>query len=304
MEGFSNKAIQKLGKRLRDGGPTSEDLSKLSMLRRYKFPHLLTVADSISSALVESNIDHVAAGRLKRNKSIIRKLSRPNNRGMDLSRMADLIGLRIIVSDVKTQDKVVDRVAECLPVEKVIDNRKASDPYHRLHLICSTDGGPVEVQVRTLLQHIWANESETFGERVKEGVMSDEIRNYLEELSVAVRTLEWHGMEICNLRLTSELGKARRSLEQKVQTMTSHFEIATRSDSRDYGSRTFIFVHDVDLNQIVSIDEFSRRENNEALDEYDRLTGMLDQNRYDVLTINSAAGGGVRVTHPRLYSVV
>jgi hypothetical protein len=49
---------------------------------------------------------------------------------------------------------------------------------------------PYEVQLRTYQQHLWASTSESFGEKVKEGGGTEEIRDYLDELSTRISSME------------------------------------------------------------------------------------------------------------------
>ena len=106
MPNLSGNALKRLGKRLRDGERESEDIEMLEQYRRSFDRLLLKTAFAVDASLRESGIAYFMAGRSKRTKSILRKLERPQNRGMDLSRMCDIVGLRVITQDIETQDTV------------------------------------------------------------------------------------------------------------------------------------------------------------------------------------------------------
>lgn len=276
----------------------------LSQIRRDRFPDLMATASEVTAELANSRVRFVMAGRLKRDKSIVRKLSRDANKGMDLSRMADLVGLRIITHDLKEQEKVLEAIIKKLDVDRVIDNRNGMDAYHRLHVICKTENGPLEVQIRTLLQHLWANESETFGEQAKEGKMALDVQHYLDEFSEIVKLIEWSGEPLKEQLFRSELGMKRRALNSRYEELERFFDDVTVTANQSFDIKTFVFVHDTKMNRLNSKEQYFANENEEALNEYDRLTRVLDAVRYDVLTLNCASQKGVRVTHPRLYSVI
>ena len=249
-------------------------------------------------------MDHVIAGRSKRTKSIVRKLSRLENIGMDLSRMADLIGLRIIVGNRPDQDMVVGLTGKVFPNSKIIDDRDGGDHYHRLHVICAAPSGPLEIQVRTLLQHLWANESETFGENVKGGAATGEIKEYLEELSTLVRDIEQGDLNLEDVSLTSRLGKERAPLSFGYRKICDAFEAVGMSGVSTPATNTFLYVHDTETNEITRKDEYAPSEREEALREYERLSRELRPDRYDVFILNCAQSDGVKVTHSRIYSVL
>src|SRR5690606_29947163 len=121
-------------------------------------------------------------------KSIIRKLVRSPN--MDLGRMTDIVGLRIVVDDLEAQRRVERDLPQVLEVERWADYRGEEHLYRALHAHGRIDGRRFEVQVRTLAQQVWADESESFGEQAKEGRTSPAQDAYLRELSAALCLIE------------------------------------------------------------------------------------------------------------------
>ncbi len=83
-----------------------------------------------------------------------------------------------IVSDCDRQEQ--DRLAEGLmhlftkygnPPPKLVDRRRhPSHGYRAVHIIVYINGAPVEIQLRTKLQHEWADLFEKLADRVGRGI--------------------------------------------------------------------------------------------------------------------------------------
>ena len=123
----------------------------------------------LNQYLIKNDNNFILSGRLKRNKSIIRKLIREPN--MDLSRMSDIAGLRIIVKDIESQLQLSSVVESSMDTEKINNYVDTKNNYRAIHILGKYDNKPIEIQVRTLLQQLWAVESESYGEKVKENTM-------------------------------------------------------------------------------------------------------------------------------------
>jgi len=90
--------------------------------------------------------------------SIIEKLRRESVR---LTQMQDIAGCRVVVDDIAQQDRIVTSLCSTLPSAAVVDRRrKPSYGYRAVHVIARDDDAAVEIQVRTKLQHLWAELSE------------------------------------------------------------------------------------------------------------------------------------------------
>jgi len=103
--------------------------------------------------------------------SIMAKLAREGTR---LSRMQDIAGCRIVVPSRVQQDGLVDSLSSVFPDHRLVDRREQPrHGYRAVHVIVREQGRPVEIQVRTDLQHQWANLVEwsaSFGGDLKHGV--------------------------------------------------------------------------------------------------------------------------------------
>lgn len=113
---------------------------------------------------------------------------------MRLTQMQDIAGCRVVVADVTSQSRLVAGLSGLFEAT-VIDRRgEPSHGYRAVHVVVRCKGRPVEVQVRTDLQHGWAELSEkladTFGISVKYGGGPASIRRTLDSLSSLIAQFE------------------------------------------------------------------------------------------------------------------
>lgn len=131
--------------------------------------------------------------RIKSNASVVAKLLRqPKTR---LSQVQDILGLRFVANDLKQQDALMVELTRIFPDSKPQDRRLFPQYCDRaVHLIVKINGFPLEIQVRSQLQHYWAQYSEMIadqrGQELKYGGGDVEIRSFLEKLSLEAAELE------------------------------------------------------------------------------------------------------------------
>lgn len=168
----SREQIKRLGNRLASGDPVPDD--DLRLLEELVACHMtaLELARPLLDGLAEAagapplHITH----RAKTTQTIIEKLRREH--GMSLARMRDLAGIRIVGAiTFAQQDALAAEIARRFPADprepKLIDRR--ADPshgYRAVHVEVTLDGVSIEVQVRTLMQHIWADLMERLADRL------------------------------------------------------------------------------------------------------------------------------------------
>lgn len=296
MSSFTKGEINRLGERLRGKDAAKEDILALAEYRRQFGPVIFYAHDRISMRLRDELFPCILTGRLKRTKSIIRKLVREPK--MNLARMTDLGGLRLVVDGLEQQRRVSDAVAEILERPKVRDNTGPSDGYRAIHVIGLLNGLPVEVQIRTLPQQLWANESESFGEQVKEGGGPGEQREYLRVLSQICEELdlghapEDHGDE-------NDIFFNRKPLSYRLDWLTEKYKKSL--ESSDIEQVIKIIVFDSAAASIASYNEYRELSKEAALDYFEYATSCADPNRFDVLMLNSRSDEVLRVTHFRYY---
>jgi putative GTP pyrophosphokinase len=181
-------SIDRLGNRLEAGSPTEADLRLLEDFRRsFKTAYREVVGGIRSTLAVE-----VTGRPAKSTRSLVEKLRRESIR---LSQMQDIAGCRLVVKDAFHQDIGVMVLPVMFANARVEDRRsKPNHGYRAVHVIATIDGKRIEIQLRTELQHQWAEWSEKCADvldpAIKYGGGPQVIRSYLESVSVAIANLE------------------------------------------------------------------------------------------------------------------
>jgi len=184
---FSKTQIDRLGDRLKGGPHTESDLRLLDDYRRSFGEAYEAVVRTIRQR------GEFPTGRLAKSTfSIVEKLRRESIR---LSQMQDIAGCRVVVADIAEQEQFVACLGTVFPGASVIDRRdKPSHGYRAIHIIAEISGKPVEIQVRTALQHMWAEVSEKSSDvldpAIKYGGGSHEWRSLLTRASKLVAAYE------------------------------------------------------------------------------------------------------------------
>jgi ppGpp synthetase/RelA/SpoT-type nucleotidyltranferase len=293
---LSKAALKRLGGRLRTAVSTS-DLGLLDQYRRRFDPSLVGMNAKLVVEISSNKVDALVTGRIKRTKSIVRKLLREPS--MDLSRMADIAGLRVIVRKMSEQGPLTEIISKQVENPRVSDRRSEEDGYRAVHITGTHHSLPIEIQLRSVPQQLWANESESLGEQVKEGGGLANEREYLDELSRAIFKYE-NGHDEAQKELYHHLARARRPFDYRLKWLERKFDEAVGT-IQTKEVRSELLVYDGRTSDIVKALSFSASERAEAVGEFEYLSRTLDPIRFDVLILNSTSFAGLCVTHPRFY---
>jgi ppGpp synthetase/RelA/SpoT-type nucleotidyltranferase len=167
---LTKSQIERLGYRLLGSSqPTGDDLAELHEL-------LLIYGDALAdtATAVQRDLGITSTPRIKTTGTILEKLERHG--GSWLKSIQDIAGMRIVGSFGRAgQDalaaQLVELFADTGRRPKVVDRR--ADPshgYRAVHVIVFVRSVPVEIQVRTSLQHQWADLFEKLADRIGRGI--------------------------------------------------------------------------------------------------------------------------------------
>jgi ppGpp synthetase/RelA/SpoT-type nucleotidyltranferase len=158
---LTKSQVDRLGERLRGSETISaEDLEVLQRLQAVHADALRAVQERIEAILPGIS----QTGRVKTVGTLHDKLRRQPTK---LSRVQDVAGVRIVDEvGLAAQDEMAGALVAEFPGARVVDRRKRPmHGYRAVHVIVEQDGCLVEIQVRTKMQHLWAEIVERLGDR-------------------------------------------------------------------------------------------------------------------------------------------
>ncbi len=178
-----------------------------------------TVPEQIRTVFAETGIVVASIeSRIKSEESLTGKLELKGTKYATLKDITDIFGVRIItfyVDDVDKVASVVDRLFD-VDWENSVDKRKLHEidsfGYLSLHYICSIPDCPYrfEIQMRTILQHAWANMNHDTG--YKSGV--EVPREYLRDMNRLAGMLELIDEQFSRIR--TDINNYRRNVQSLV----------------------------------------------------------------------------------------
>ncbi len=156
----SKTQSDRLGDRLKKGNISEADLRLLDTYRRS-----FTKAYEVVIVTIQQELELEPTGRpAKSTTSISEKLRRDTIR---LTQIQDIAGCRLVVLDIVTQDSVTQSLSNLFEDITIVDRRQhPSYGYRAVHVIVKCYGKLIKIQVRTMLQHLWAELSEKFSDVV------------------------------------------------------------------------------------------------------------------------------------------
>lgn len=325
---LSKSRIDKAGRAL--ANPPAELTYELLELEEafdeYRTLHLrpLTLLTStIQTWLTDYGANYYVAQRLKRKPQIARKMRRLSVR---LTQLQDIGGLRIIVQD----DKAVDALNNFLDehfeksgqfqVQRTTDYReKGRDRtgYRALHKIITDGSVHLELQIRSRIQHYWAENIEKtsvlYGQHLKEEQGDPIVLEYFRRLSDVFYEVEKGRVPgtdekvlLEQSRVTSELiineaigGKRIDSFvdEDVIKTLASKQAGNPGSLNNwilvfNWNSATFVSWDTVDRDPDAAVKKYA---------EYERLYTTDDG--YEVVLIGSSDIATVQETHSHYFGI-
>ncbi len=233
----SKTQIDRLGERLRKGDISEVDLRLLDTYRRS-----FTEAYEAVVGTIRKELSLEPTGRpAKSTTSISEKLRRESIR---LTQIQDIAGCRLIVADIAAQENAIEALTSLFEHTNIIDRRqRPSHGYRAVHVVVNHHGKLIEIQVRTAIQHLWAELSEKIsdflGIAVKYGGGDAKTTKLLMTTSLAITKEEDLEAELSHLlsqneltdtkkkalaEVRDELGTVRRDFFKAVRNSIQHLE--------------------------------------------------------------------------------
>ncbi|KAB0604052.1 RelA/SpoT domain-containing protein [Castellaniella defragrans] len=320
--------IDRVGIALSKGEFRSEEelLELEGIFDEYRKSHLQPLSETTIELQHWLNLygdSYYIAQRLKRKPQIVRKLNRLSVR---LTQLQDIGGCRIIVE--KNQD--VDRLRKY--IEEKISNQsnfnlirttdyreKGRDDtgYRSLHLIFEKNGIKLELQIRSRIQHYWAESIERtsviYGYHLKEKEGDQAVIDYFKKLSDIFYEIEAgrepharEKLELDQLRIRSE-GIIESSDKNKIFDSYINEDIiktlAQKEARNKHGLNNWIIVFDWNTGAFVSWDIINR-DPDDAISAYVEYEKMFPASEgYEVVMIGSSDVATVRQTHSHYFGI-
>jgi ppGpp synthetase/RelA/SpoT-type nucleotidyltranferase len=292
----------------------------------YRKSHLKPLSETtleIQRMLGNFGTKYYIAQRLKRKPQIIRKLNRLSVR---LTQLQDIGGSRIIVpknNDVDTIFSFLESKSKNgagFSIERVVDYReKGRDDtgYRSLHVIMERDGVNLELQIRSRIQHYWAESIERtsviYGHHLKEKEGAPEVIDYFKNLSDVFYEIESGREPSASQRI--QIDALRQSCEQIISHSDTHkvfdsfvnegvIKTLTEKETRNpSGLNNWILIFDWNQGAFVSWDIVGQ-DPDDAVSTYVHYENMYPADQgFEVVLIGSSEVATVRQTHSHYFGI-
>lgn len=267
--------------------------------------------------------NYYIAQRLKRKPQIVRKLRRLNTR---LTQLQDIGGCRIIVDSNKDVDRLNDFLkgkssnSDLFNLKKITDYRvlgRDDSGYRALHYIMSRNGLGLELQIRSKVQHYWAESIErtsvVYGNHLKEGEGDASVIAYFKILSDIFHEIEAgrepsprQKTDLDQMRVRSEVIIERSDRAGAIGSYVNEDVIKAMVEKESYepsGLKNWLIVFDWKSGAFVTWDVVGRSPE-EAMAAYVRYEKEFPaEEKYEVVLIGSSDVSTVSQTHSHYFGI-
>ena len=200
----SKSAVRRAGSTLRrfarEEATDAEADEALGVIDAYRrsFSDPLNAVAALGGILRESGIQGEVSQRLKRMLTIAQKIV-VRESGLDLSRMQDIGGCRVVldsddVADLRRLEGLVrDHWGDgCKRSSNYVDRPRESG-YRAIHIVVVQDGRMIEIQLRTQRMHLWAELVESLSGVLGTNYKQDGdslVQDYARQLSLVMQAVE------------------------------------------------------------------------------------------------------------------
>lgn len=301
-------------------------LESENLFDEYRKSHLQPLSQTtleLQNWLADYGKSYYIAQRLKRKPQIVRKLNRLSVR---LTQLQDIGGCRIIVEKNGDVDKLLKflktkvEAQTNLIIARITDYReKGRDDtgYRAVHLILNRDGFRLELQIRSRIQHYWAESIERtsviYGYHLKEKEGNSKVIQYFKTLSDVFFDIEAGGdpssqqkLEIDKLKIACEEIIKKSDKNKVFDSYINSDVIKTLAEKEIKNKHTinnWIIVFDWNSGAFVTWDVVSRNPD-DAFNKYvQNEKGYPAEHGYEVVMIGSSEVATVRQTHSHYFGI-
>ena len=195
------------------------------------------VENTVKNIIKSQSINvHEIVGRVKTIESLEGKVKRKNY--SNLAEITDLCGIRIITYFSDDVDKIAELISQEFEVdlENTIDKRKSEDPtkfgYVSLHYVVGLKEGTtpstlygrfknikLEIQIRTVMQHAWAEIEHDLGYKSKEDI-PDQYRRQFSRLAGLIELADDNFLQLKN-----NINNYEQEIREKLPTSKKELPI-------------------------------------------------------------------------------
>lgn len=323
---FSKSQIDRAGQIIKSSkNKTNEYKNSIKIIKNWREDH------SSSLKSTRYHIDYegkkvdkksLTIQRLKRIVSIESKLKNSTTR---LSKMQDIGGCRIIVSDINKLQQLHENIQKASPTNKsiinIVDYIKSPNiktGYRGIHIIYQCFAQyQIEVQLRTKLQHSWATAVEIAGTFLKQNIKSGKIDlEYLEwieffRLSSIVFANEERKKNIVSVLIESNLDSIKEKLifiEQKLNAFSKlkGYSVSTKEINRNRQNREKHEHFVINLDESTgkgNITFFKKNQEKEAKKEYSRLEIKHTANSsINIVLVSAKSINDIKIGFPNYFA--
>lgn len=270
------------------------------------------------------NASYIIVQRLKRKPQILRKLKRLNTR---LTQLQDIGGLRVIVDQNSDVDKLIEYITSKLKqqtsiaIKRIVDYReKGRDDsgYRAAHIIMERDGVFLELQIRSRIQHYWAElierTSVIYGYVIKELEGDKRVINYFKDLSNLFYLIETGQQPDSNQKIDIERSRIEAETvinESDTKNILSGYinegivktlvDKEKRTGESNFNNWVFIF----NWNQGIFVDWTNVSLNpDEAIKSYVEYENKYPAEKgFEVVLVGTSSVANVRETHSHYFGL-
>ncbi|WP_083929186.1 RelA/SpoT domain-containing protein [Hyphomicrobium zavarzinii] len=328
MGGPSKARIDKAGRLLSTPpDPLTEEYLELEDVfdtyRKTFLPKLTELTSQIQFWLTNNGEHYYIAQRLKRKPQILRKLRRLSAR---LTQLQDIGGCRIIVRSNRQVDELKDFIEKKIAETEYLNLVRATDyrprgrddsGYRAVHLIIENKEKVIELQIRSMIQHYWAESIERtsviYGSHLKEQEGDPVVIKYFKNLSDIFYELEAGRQPGGHAQV--ELDTLRRRAEEIIEASGKGKALGTfvnddimrtlaeKERSSAKGINNWIFVFDWNSGSFITWDIVDR-DPDQAADTYSKYERQYPaEDQLEVVLIGSSDVSTVRKTHSHYFGV-